>query len=584
MPIRFKCPHCKKPLAVKDHLAGKKAACPVCKQILKIPAPVSAPAPAPAPADLEAFAAEALAEKPAEEKAPDEAASKTIDFACPYCDEELHFGRDMAGKQTPCPECRRIVKVPVPEEKRGDWRDLVKKGPSAALVNLPEQLDGAWGTEAKTRAGREALEEAGAIAEAEVAPLGVGGWIKRVFKWTLVLGAAAGLVLGGLHSRQVKREKDSVSEAVKYVGKDSTLEPFLKAEIHRVLGEFYVLDDKANEAHKHFVNARSLIDAKGKGDKSVPAHEQDLFLAALALAQVELAGVEPDTLGKLPKRLPWRDVQVELQRTLERMRTAEGKSAAVRDLATRLIARDKVEVAVGLAASLANPSAAGARSPVFAQFCSLLLFRKEQEQLKKHLKETDPLKVDPIARVAYAEGYARKGDFAEALKYVKTPERTQSLARLEAGIAAAAVVLAEKGPGEALPFVQAGLAALNEMKKGTAPPWSMFQLVRVGLRTEAAAEMKILAKQLPPSYEGRVDLEILEADLSKASGPVPISRVDEVSDKEPVFRALAWEMIARHNARTNAPGEVKTAAEDIPQQLRPFIHAGLAVGQRELRK
>src|SRR5260370_22594562 len=46
MPIKFKCPNpnCQKILNVKDHLAGKRAPCPACKQVLTIPAPVAAPA------------------------------------------------------------------------------------------------------------------------------------------------------------------------------------------------------------------------------------------------------------------------------------------------------------------------------------------------------------------------------------------------------------------------------------------------------------------------------------------------------------------------------------------------------------
>src|SRR5687768_8353102 len=106
MAIRFKCPHCQKALAVKDHLGGKKAACPVCKKAIVIPAPVSMPA------DLEEFAASALADDAA--KAAVEAAkadeNKTIDFNCSFCDEELHLPLSEAGKKTPCPECRRIIK------------------------------------------------------------------------------------------------------------------------------------------------------------------------------------------------------------------------------------------------------------------------------------------------------------------------------------------------------------------------------------------------------------------------------------------------------------------------------------------
>jgi uncharacterized protein YbaR (Trm112 family) len=58
MPIRFPCPHCKRGLSVKDHLAGKRAACPACKQPLTIPAASAAPA----AEDVEALAAAALGE------------------------------------------------------------------------------------------------------------------------------------------------------------------------------------------------------------------------------------------------------------------------------------------------------------------------------------------------------------------------------------------------------------------------------------------------------------------------------------------------------------------------------------------
>jgi phage FluMu protein Com len=44
MPIKFPCPHCKKGLSVKEHLAGKRAKCPACKKVLTVPAPESAPA------------------------------------------------------------------------------------------------------------------------------------------------------------------------------------------------------------------------------------------------------------------------------------------------------------------------------------------------------------------------------------------------------------------------------------------------------------------------------------------------------------------------------------------------------------
>src|SRR5436190_21449649 len=58
MPIRLKCPHCKKGLAINEKMAGKKVLCPSCKKAFSVPVAVSAPA------DLEAFAAAALADQP----------------------------------------------------------------------------------------------------------------------------------------------------------------------------------------------------------------------------------------------------------------------------------------------------------------------------------------------------------------------------------------------------------------------------------------------------------------------------------------------------------------------------------------
>src|SRR5260370_37015043 len=118
MPIKFYCPHCKRGLSVKDHLAGKRAACPACKKALTIPkgsstthaplrdAPPRPAAPRPAPADVppvphtdaESAAAEALADEPA--AAPKEV--KTVDFTCPSSDAELKIDAELAGQKTSC--------------------------------------------------------------------------------------------------------------------------------------------------------------------------------------------------------------------------------------------------------------------------------------------------------------------------------------------------------------------------------------------------------------------------------------------------------------------------------------------------
>src|SRR5205823_14065939 len=61
----------------------------------------------------------------------------TLFRSCYYCDDNITVSADLAGKQAPCPSCRRIVKVPLPvKQEKKDWRDLTRTGPSAAKENI----------------------------------------------------------------------------------------------------------------------------------------------------------------------------------------------------------------------------------------------------------------------------------------------------------------------------------------------------------------------------------------------------------------------------------------------------------------
>src|SRR5438046_1482817 len=187
MPIKFKCPHCHKPLSVKDHLGGKRAACPACKKVLTIPAPTAPPV------DLEDFAASALADEPPPPEATEQPTA--IDSTCPFCDEALHLSIELAGKQAPCPACKRIIKVPLPvKQKPQDWRKVETQGPLLARREDEPPPEGAWGTAARPgTVSEEALEEAGALPEEEREPLTLGQKIRRGL---LATGGLAVLVVG----------------------------------------------------------------------------------------------------------------------------------------------------------------------------------------------------------------------------------------------------------------------------------------------------------------------------------------------------------------------------------------------------
>jgi DNA-directed RNA polymerase subunit M/transcription elongation factor TFIIS len=126
MSIKFNCHFCQRSLKVNQELAGKKARCPGCKKVISIP--TLQPTTVDVDVNVEEEAAAALAEQtatvaaPAKEKAP-------IKFQCRYCDEEVEVSGDLAGKQTPCPECRRIIKVPLSAKTEPkDWRKAGQRG------------------------------------------------------------------------------------------------------------------------------------------------------------------------------------------------------------------------------------------------------------------------------------------------------------------------------------------------------------------------------------------------------------------------------------------------------------------------
>jgi len=245
MPLKFTCPHCKKNLSVKEEFAGKRGTCPACKKLIVVPNKATRQAAAPVrnKLDLESLAAETLAEK------KQSAAAATIEVTCSWCDHVFKAPADLAGKQSPCPECRRIVKVPVPKEGAADWR-AAAVGPTGAVRKI-EALQGEWGSEtARGGVSREALEEAGAL-PIKIEPTPLGYWLTRVAVLLLALGAAGGGIWYWLHYRAGRYETLGLAMADQAFAKDriAVTPPEAQAELHRLLGEYYTRTD-ARDASK----------------------------------------------------------------------------------------------------------------------------------------------------------------------------------------------------------------------------------------------------------------------------------------------------------------------------------------------
>jgi len=266
MAIKFSCQHCKKPLSVKDELAGKQGKCPGCKQVILIPQQQNTPPPpagrsAAAPkasasrsssnggVDLEELAAATLSEKPAEQQVE----TQTVDFTCPWCDAELHLPAELAGKQAPCtnPECKRIVKVPM-LKKTGprDWRKPEQNTMPSGAKRSDEPLEGAWGSQVSAGVSRKALVEAKVIKE-EHEPVTVRGWILRGLAAAVVLCLAGAGVLFFLRYQRGSLEQTAL-QLVQTAAENSseTLPKEDEAWLETGLAEYFLRKDARDSSDR----------------------------------------------------------------------------------------------------------------------------------------------------------------------------------------------------------------------------------------------------------------------------------------------------------------------------------------------
>src|SRR5438132_5372953 len=327
MAIKFNCPHCNKEFNVKDSLAGKRAGCPACRKTLTVPAPTSRPA------DVEDFAAATLADQ-AEAVAEPAPVQQQIEFVCSYCDAKVQVNAELAGKQTSCPECRRIVKVPL-LEKQGpkDWGKVDARRPVGARPEAGPAPEGTWDARSVGTVSREALEEAEAIPQVKKRLTGQQ-WRKRSAAAVAVLGVvgwAAWMISGWRAQGQQTRMLAMALEDV-----DKQQGPEAAAELHRAAGEIHLRGKKPNleEARAEFQKARHSIT-----QPPTEAHlgERECLLTDLLLSQREMGGDKSE--ADEGRRIVWYKVQTEMRQTWQNLRVPEARVAAMRDVTRRLIAR-----------------------------------------------------------------------------------------------------------------------------------------------------------------------------------------------------------------------------------------------------
>lgn len=657
MPIKFHCPHCKKPLSVKEHLAGKKGTCPACHQTLTVPgapaapvapsapAPPAAPsaprppaaskppapkapaakpstvrppapprppatavtpqAPPPNPADLEAEAAALFSDGPA---APVTEGPQTVDFKCPMCDEPLHLSADLAGKRAPCPECKRIIKVPeLTKNQPVDWRKPGASGPAGARKDTAPPPEGAWDQTQATKVNTGALVEAGVLDEKKV-PLTRGQKIKR----GLILASVAGVLLAGglIGSRWwgQKKQVQALKVVLDYANSDTARKqvgPEGLAVLHVGAGQYLVGTRDRNcgvEARNQFEGALKLLREAPKRPER--EGDRDLALTELALALIDLAGTGEDV--RLDLRASWDTTQKMLRAVLKEVSEPEARLEALRRVARRLLAHGQAPRVAALASQVYTGSTEGL--PEALAVAGLELFQAGQTAEAERVvvrvlaafnnpKKQPPLRPAVVALamalgkkpppksgkgviegenefIGHVEGLARQGKLDEARQKARGAPRAEVRFR-----ALVAVASAEPGDAAAGDVEAARQVFEAELRGKSEVAWDAVRLARLGAAGGVAEErLQALAAGIPVRpLRGQAQLAILRGRLESSKQVVGADALDKVEAKT-LAHHLAREALAQHNIRHD--GGYDSTVQGWEEPARTFGTLGVLLGRQ----
>jgi hypothetical protein len=619
MTLKFSCPHCRKPIRVKEELAGKKAKCPACHQALTIPAPAQSAASTPVKSvtesDLEAQALAALAEKPS---TPAPASTKTIDFQCPNCEENVSLSVDLAGKRAPCPSCRRIIKVPLLEKTEPkDWRKVDIRNPLIRDVKGAPAPEGAWGSEvSRGRVSRQSLLEAGAL------PVVKEKWTVRQWTNRIVLASLALLVLVAgvwafFHFSAEGRKSGAFSQADKLVAE--VKDPLTAAEVHRALGVFVFRAEKsvgesnsAQAARDRFRKARAKLTESGKDSA-----EHDAILIDLALDQLDL-GSDSEEAQKRGVRLKWDDVIKEVHQTLQHVKSPEARLQGLRQVERKLLALNLANVAGRLPDAILEPNDPN-RAEALAQYGLLIIDQKEQANAqatqalqaftpqKKNAKTPEaPLPPSLVAllvaldrkdvkelpaslpkdnpplqlRVGYTWALAYRGQVGEA-RALATSNGPASH-QLRALIALLEVLVDKKADIDMdLSAAAERVESALKEKEANLSPWTLYHLVQLGGHGGKPNLVTRVVGLIPDAELRRLaDLEVTQAMLGDSPETEKLNHF--ATQKPPCRHALV--VLSRHNTRSGSSSSVSKAVESWEAELRPLGYAGIALGMQDAEK
>lgn len=562
------------------------------------------------PVDAEALALAAFTE---EVKKP-EAEAKKIPVVCTFCDHHFEVDREMEGRNTPCPECRKLIKVPVQKkEEPVDWRKTENRDHLKKNEPVPE------GVSEKKVVSAEALIQAGAVPKIEYEPLPLATKVKRLMVVVILVGGMAFGIFSLLSNQNRKTENRNVSEAIKAIetGEESKNRQDLHAGIYRYAAEERLRTVKNKADLDEVKNLLSTARQAAKGMENY--FECQALLVEIAEAYCSLGGDAQELDREI--RIKWDDVQKNIRQTLYQIDSPpngdlrlQGILRVARKLTEHREAWRAIDVAKEFIPLSLLPEIAG-------QIGLELVKMGQKDTAKEFLRkkigpmlttatmaqaaQTAPsltafrialgtpdnpaplenLSVLPRpgaggdgdeARYAWAVGLAYSGDYKTANEFASRIGNTDI--RLRCFIAIGEKALADNAKEPALLLLEA--ARVTMMREGRSiSPWlkirAIYLLARAGKPEPAGELADALEKELQPWARSELLRGRLEGAPAEPAQEAWLPTVPE-NTKPRLAHAVAHERFARHQAANGLSYPV----DALSPMLKPFAQLGTILGSR----
>jgi ssDNA-binding Zn-finger/Zn-ribbon topoisomerase 1 len=621
MAIIFDCPSCGKNYRLADKYAGQRSICANagCKKPIVVPNPQPVAATSVQSTepnvDADALALAALADE-----APKvEVQTVPIQVTCASCDHVWEVPRAMEGKNVPCPECRKINRVPVQKvEKPVDWRDTNKDRPSLAKSNV-EKPSGAWDT-GVTKVTGEALRATGvAKIHYEELPL----WYRvRIPLAIMSVVAVVGIGIFSL-TRNVKdkRQERTFEEAQESIESNPVLKD--RTEFHALIRKVHGQNLIPKIQNRKQLDAAIKLLAEARANlnsgRSLNLAERQPLLMELALAQVDLGGTKDEI--DLDVRLPWDKVQTEIRRTLENLSDSELRLLAIRGIASKLAPFNESSRAFDIARQLFNSpleigdsfgatgieivrqqgSEAGIAylkagegsitTPTALSTAFLIAIGTPEKpyvgSTLKPLLISPDIPVTPELRWAFTEGFAFHGKWEQAKQVADQPGQAE--ARLRAWLAFGEQALQKQESQRITQASQSVLTLLSQEARNINNYWLLVKAARFiaqnGKLKEADQTVNLIPEDGIKSW-GR--LEVLRGRLGfEPTTPMETTWLDPFGDGKNPRPAYGQARIDL--AKQQVQGGHRSAFRDYLKGLPSldpgyaFAEAGLILGSADLK-